>query len=82
MSIDELFSDFHLKVKDLNQQLKGASQRESNLLQELTRISNMLKESRQAEAKFLQIAKDQEEISEELKHNFANSDKTIKDLQV
>lgn len=80
MSIDELFSDFHLQVKDLNKQLKGASQRENNLLHELTRISNMLKESRQAEAKFQALAKAQEEITDELRHNFANSDKTIKDL--
>ena len=43
MSIDELFEDYKIQIEVQAKALKGAIQRETNLIHELSRIAELLK---------------------------------------
>ena len=49
MSIDELFEDYNLQIELQKKSLKGAIQREANLMHELSRIAELLKKSKNIE---------------------------------
>ena len=51
-------------------------------MNELTRISDLMKDARAAEERSRAQAKKAEDESEELKNNFSSSDRTIKELQL
>ena len=66
MSIDELFEDYNLTIKVQQKSLKGAIQRETNLMHELSRIAELLKKSKDTEERAVKRATDAEEIGKKL----------------
>ena len=81
MSIDELFEDYNQQIQALEKKMKGAAQREQNLMNELTRISDMLKDARNLEQRWKFMAQEQEEEYDKIKYLYSTSDRTIKELQ-
>ena len=81
MSIDELFVDYRERIHKLDKKLKAATVVESNLMQELTRIADLLKEAKNNELRAKNIASEKEDAAEKLQYQFSFSDRTIKELR-
>ena len=80
LSIEEIFVDYGNQIKAMKQQLKGAAQRETNLMSELNRISDYLRDAKDSETKFKKIAIEAEDEMKALKETYRNADRTIRNL--
>ena len=81
MSIDELFEDYKIQIEVQAKALKGAIQRETNLMHELSRIAELLKQSKYTEGQAVTRAEEAERIVDKLKEQFEEGEANIKNLK-